>query len=187
MNEERIKKVFKVFKWISAIASIACAALFVLAGITFIPMIFLKENMTVEAGGLLGFFIDVLRDGATPVTSKDLALLIFPRLAVVLLAFCFLMKANVGFKRGEREGTLFFSGSKQILISLSATSFLLATLPQILTTVAKTTVESPELFSIVETDRTGWLFLAAALLIFALVSPNVKKDDKNSEKTEENV
>ncbi len=187
MNEEKTKKVFKAFKWLSAVSAIVCAAMFVLAGVVFVPMIFLKENLTVEAGGLLGFFIDVLQEGETPVTSRDLWLLIFPRLAAVLLMFCLSAKANIFFKRGEKEGKLFFPGSKQIAVSGATTSFLLAVIPFVLSNTAKVTVTSPELFSIVQTDRTGWLFLAAGLLAFALVSPNMKKDEKNSEPTEENV
>lgn len=187
MNEEKTKKIFKAFKWISATFAIAFAAMFVLAGAAFLPMIFLKENLTVEAGGLLGFFIDVLQEGETPVTSRDLWLLIFPRLAAVLLMVCLLAKANIFFRRGEKEGTLFFPGSKQLAVSGATTSFLLATIPFVLSNTAKAYVTSPELFSIVQTDRTGWLFLAAGLLAFALVSPNMKKGEKTSELTEENL
>ena len=187
MTEEKRKVVFKVFKWLSGVLSAALGALIVISAVVFVPMIFFREHMTVEAGGLLGFFIDVLREGAVPVESGDLLRLVFPRIAALIFTFCFAMKSWVYFRRGEKEKTPFFSGSKQLLVSLSATSLMNAVIPQLLTNVAKSAVESPELFNITETDRTGWLLLAAALFFFSFFAQKGKMKEKatgTDEKTE---
>ena len=193
MGEEKIKKVFKVFKWISAVAAVLSGLFLLATCIAFVPMFFLKDRLTVEAGGLLGFFIEVLREGATPVSSKDLALLVFPRFAALIFELCLLIKANIAFKNGEREGRLFFSGSRQLLVSMAASSFLLATIPNLLTNVAKNTITSPQLFNIVQTDRAGWVMLAVVLFFFSFFASKgrigaKKASDKNeTTKTTEDI
>ncbi len=185
MDEGKIKKVFKTFKWISAVAAVLSGLFLIAACIAFVPMFFLKDRLTVEAGGLLGFFIEVLREGAAPVSSRDLALLVFPRLAALIFELCLLIKANIAFKNGEKEGRLFFSGSRQLLVSMATTSFLLATIPNLLTNVAKNTVTSPQLFNIVQTERAGWLMLAVVLLFFSFFASKGRLGAKRvSEKNE---
>lgn len=178
MTEEKRKTVLRAFKWISAVLSAICGVFLIISLVVFVPMIFFNEHMTVEAGGLLGFFIDVLQEGAVPVGARDLFLLVFPRLAALIFTFCFLMKAWVIFKRGEKEGTPLFSGSKQILVSISATALMTAVIPQLLTNVAKSTVQNPQLFNITQTDRTGWLLLAAAIFFASLFAPKGKRKAK---------
>ena len=187
MTEEKRKTVLKVFKWLSAVLSAVCGALLIVALIVFVPMIFFKEHMTVEAGGLLGFFIDVLQEGAVPVEARDLFLLVFPRLAALIFTFCFLMKAWVIFRRGEKVGTPFFPGSKQILVSISVTALMAAVIPQLLTNVAKSTVQNPELFNITQTDRTGWLLLAVAIFFASLFAPKSKRQEKPAEENKTQV
>lgn len=176
MNTEKIKAVFKAFKWIATATSVLIAVFFAIACVVFIPMIFLNANLTVEAGGLLGFFFDVLRDGAAPVTSRDLVLLVLPRFATLLLMFSLSVKARVFFRRGENEGALFFGGSKPLIVSMAVTSFLLAALPAVLTNTAKSTVTSPELFNITQTDQSGWVFLAAMLLFLSFFASKGKSE-----------
>ena len=175
MDEGKIKKVFKAFKWISAVAAVLSGLFLLAACIAFVPLFFLKDRLTVE----------VLREGAAPVSSRDLALLVFPRLAALIFELCLLIKANIAFKNGEREGRLFFSGSRQLLVSMATTSLLLATIPNLLTNVAKNTITSPQLFNIVQTERAGWLMLAVVLLFFSFFASKGRLGAKRvSEKNE---
>ena len=102
MSNNRIK-LFKVFRILAAVCAACCGLFMLTALVTFGPMLFIKGNLTVEAGGLLGFFIDVIKEGENPIKSSDLVLSVLPRFSALLLLFVFFIKAALSLKRAERE------------------------------------------------------------------------------------
>lgn len=186
MTEEKTVKLFKTVKWILTVAIVLFSLFFVISAVAFVPMLFLNEHMTVEAGGLLGFFIEVLREGEVAISSRELGLIILPRLTALFLMLVFLVQARGFAKRGEKASGFAFPNARKKLVSLSVTSFLLTLLPQVLTGVAERNVTAIELFNITETDRSGWLALGFVLLFFSLTFVN-KVSEKNEEPTEQAV
>ena len=174
MSNNRIK-LFKVFRILAAVCAACCGLFMLTALVTFGPMLFIKGNLTVEAGGLLGFFIDVIKEGENPIKSSDLVLSVLPRFSALLLLFVFFIKAALSLKRAEREDEAHFLSAKKSLRSLAVTSFL--------TRVAQNIV-SPFFFNITGTDRTGWLILGLALLFFSFLVP---EKSKNNNSTEEQI
>ena len=168
MEQERLKKIFKIFRIIATASAAVSALFFLLSLAVFVPMIFIRENLTVEAGGILGFFLDVVKEGENPITSADLVLSVMPRFVqlflFLLLSLCFAS----ALKKGEKEATLAFCGAKKAFARLSLLSFLSALLPSVLTKVARATV-SRDFFNITETSYTGWLVLALVLLLGSLL------------------
>lgn len=174
------KKLFKAFGILAAVCA-ACCGLFILTAlVTFGPMLFIKGNLTVEAGGLLGFFIDVIKEGENPIKSSDLALSVLPRFSALLLLFVFFLKAALVLKKAEKEEETQFPSAKKGLRSLAVTSFLLVLIPSVLTRVAQSIV-SPFFFNITGTDRTGWLILGLALLFFSFLVPGKNKNNDSAE------
>ena len=181
MSNNRIK-LFKAFRILATVCAACCGLFMLTALVTFGPMLFIKENLTVEAGGLLGFFIDVIKEGENPIKSSDLVLSVLPRFSALLLLFVFFLKAALSLKRAEKE-EVHFPSAKKSLRSLAVTSFLLVLIPSVLTRVAQNIV-SPFFFNITGTDRTGWLILGLALLFFSFLVP---EKSKNNNSTEEQI
>lgn len=179
MSNNRIK-LFKVFRILAAVCAACCGLFMLTALVTFGPMLFIKGNLTVEAGGLLGFFIDVIKEGENPIKSSDLVLSVLPRFSALLLLFVFFIKAALSLKRAEREDEAHFLSAKKSLRSLAVTSFLLVLIPSVLTRVAQNIV-SPFFFNITGTDRTGWLILGLALLFFSFLVPEKSNNNNSAE------
>lgn len=167
MEQEKIKKAFRAFRIISIISAAGSGLFLLLVLMTFGPMIFIRENLTVEAGGLIGFFLDVIREGKNEITSADLVLAVMPRLVQLLLFFVFSLRASFALKKGERAGTLGFPGARGAFCSLSAISFLTALLSSVLTRIAQNSV-SKDFFNITATSHAGWVVLGLVLLLVSL-------------------
>lgn len=175
--ENKHAKLFKAFRILASICAASCGAFLLLALVTFGPMLFLKENLTIEAGGLIGFFIDIIKEGENPIKSSDLVLSVLPRMVALVLFFVFSLKASATLKRAEKGD---FSSAKKNLRSLSVISFLLVLVPSILTSVAQRVV-SPFFFNVTETDRTGWMILGLALLLFSCIVPCAGDNNDSAE------
>lgn len=167
MEQERIKRTFRAFRIISIISAVSSGLFLALVLMTFGPMLFIKQNLTVEAGGLIGFFLDVIKEGENAITSADLVMSVMPRFVQLLLFFIFSLRADSALKKGERAGTLGFPGAKKAFTSLSVLSFLTALLSSVLTRVAQNSV-SKDFFNITETSHAGWVVLGLVLLFVSL-------------------
>lgn len=177
LQQQRKNGVFKAFRIIAKISAAASGAFLLLSLMTFMPMIFIKENLSVEAGGLLGFFLDIVKEGENPITSTDLVMSILPRLVHVLLFFIFSLRAASFLKKGEADGSLSFPGSKKAITSLAVISFLIAGLSETLTAVAQKVV-SKDFFNITETSYDGWVVLGFVLIFVSLVATEKQKEEQ---------
>ncbi len=185
LQHERIKRVFKIFRVLSIISAVGSALFLLLILMVFGPIIFIKQNLTVEAGGLIGFFLDVVKEGENPITSADLIMSVMPRTVQLLFFFIFSLRAASALKKGESDGTLGFFGAKKAFTSLSVLSFLIALLSSVLTRVAQNSV-SKDFFNITETSYAGWVVLGLVLLFVALtVEERKNQTEQNAEERQE--
>lgn len=184
MTEEKAKKVFTAFEIVSAVAAVFCAAFLAVTVLGLGIIIFLKENLSVEAGGILGFFIDVAQEGQTRISSSDLALSALPRAVSALIFSVFCLKAKSLCKKGKEAGSLFFADAGKKVRSLSVSAFLIALFSSILTRVAQSVV-SNEFFNLTQSDNVGWVTLGLVLLFFSFFFD--KENGKNNNQTTEEM
>lgn len=184
MTEEKAKKVFTAFEIVSAVAAVFCAAFLAVTVLGLGIIIFLKENLSVEAGGILGFLIDVAQEGQTRISSSDLALSALPRAVSALIFSVFCLKAKSLCKKGKEADSLFFADAGKKVRSLSVSAFLIALFSSILTRVAQSVV-SNEFFNLTQSDNVGWVTLGLVLLFFSFFFD--KENGKNNNQTTEEM
>lgn len=177
MPQKKIKTVFRTFKILSIVSAALSATLFLLIISILGLIVFIKENVSVEAGGILGFFLDVINAGKNSISSTDLVLSVLPRGIQLLLLFVFSVVSAVALKKGENAQSLAFPGAKRAFASLSALSFLTALLSAVFTKVAQNTV-SKDFFNITETSYAGWVVLGLVLLFVSLTVTNEQKEEQ---------
>lgn len=175
---QKHKRLFAFINIALVIAIIGATCILLTFLIVFVPMLVLGGDFTLSSGGILGFFLEVMRDGDVPIESSDMVLAASPAIVGLFCLLGYLMSMKTFFGKMMKHESIYYKGADKRLFSMTVLCFVWAFLPRVLSEIAEKQING-EMFHVQQWNVIGYLVLAFAMLCVSVAYKIKLKKSKN--------